>query len=540
MSLTICTISKANYNEAMDWLEERLTEYKVPKREILTAELLVEENFLRLAGASGYASSFSATLTVRKRFGEVNLRLSTKGAPYNPIVEMSETTEADEEMFSLAVLKAHREAMSYSWKRDENVISIRVHRSGSKAAIHTVTALFAGIFLGLAMKAGLDGNTLLWVGRNLFEPVASLFLNALMMVAAPMIFFSVTAGITGMSDAAEVGRMGGKLLLISVAKLAVMLGLAIWLGIGMGAMPELIAMAGNDVSSGASSVSIRDVIMGVVPKNIITPFAGNNLLQVLFLALFFGMLLAKAAERASWVRDFVEFFKRFFTDAMGVITPLMPFVVAVSMAKLMISTELSALLLFGRIIVAAHVEYVLILLVSGAFVALVGRVSPIPFLKKFQGFSVLAFSLRNSNACLPDTLQFCTDKLGMEERISMFAVPVGIQFNKMGSGSYVVMLAVLLRLTVGLPVDAEFLLSFFFAVLLMAFTFPSVPGATILVMASIFGMAGVPEAAVTLFIGIEPLLDGVRSVGNAAGNITSAFLLARLEGKADDSIYMKD
>ena len=214
--------------------------------------------------------------------------------------------------------------------------------------------------------------------------------------------------------------------------------------------------------------------------------------------------------------------------------------VAVSMAKLMMNTELSVFILYGRIIMAAFAEFLLILLVSGAFMVFVGRVSPVPFLKKFLPFGVLPFSLRSANACLPDTLKFCAEKLGIEEKLSMFAVPVGIQFNMIGSGSYVVMLAVLLRLTVGLPVDAEFLLSFFFAVLLMAFTFPSVPGATILVMASIFGVAGVPAAAVTLFIGIDPLVDGIRTVGNVAGNVVSAFLLARLEGKADETIYTKD
>ena len=74
----------------------------------------------------------------------------------------------------------------------------------------------------------------------------------------------------------------------------------------------------------------------------------------------------------------------------------------------------------------------------------------------------------------------------------------------------------------------------------MAFTFPSVPGATILVMASIFGMAGVPAGAVTLFIGIDPLVDGVRTVGNVVGNIVSGFLLARIEGKVDTSVYDAD
>ena len=76
MSLTTCVLSKANYEEAVDWLEERLAELKLPKHEILTAELLLEENFFRLAGASENAETFSAALSVRKRFGDVSLRLS--------------------------------------------------------------------------------------------------------------------------------------------------------------------------------------------------------------------------------------------------------------------------------------------------------------------------------------------------------------------------------------------------------------------------------------------------------------------------------
>lgn len=109
-----------------------------------------------------------------------------------------------------------------------------------------------------------------------------------------------------------------------------------------------------------------------------------------------------------------------------------------------------------------------------------------------------------------------------------------------GSGACVVMLALLLRQTVGLTVDAEFLFSFFFAVLLLAFTFPRVPGANILVTGSVFGMAGLPASAVTLFIGIDPLADGFRTVGNVAGTVVSTFLLERTEGKKEEAVYDAD
>ena len=88
-----------------------------------------------------------------------------------------------------------------------------------------------------------------------------------------------------------------------------------------------------------------------------------------------------------------------------------------------------------------------------------------------------------------------------------------------------------------LPLDFEFLITFFFAALMMSFTFPSVPGATVIVMTSVFGMAGVPTATVTLFFGIDPLVDGIRTVSNMVGNLSSSFLLARLEGKLDKRVY---
>ncbi len=90
----------------------------------------------------------------------------------------------------------------------------------------------------------------------------------------------------------------------------------------------------------------------------------------------------------------------------------------------------------------------------------------------------------------------------------MFSIPVGTQFNMVGCGSYIIMVALIMRLTLGLPTDTEFLISF-------------------------FEMAGIPAAAVTLFMGIDPLGDGIRTAGNVAGNIVSVFLSTKLEGKVD-------
>lgn len=133
MSAPTFNVLYTDYDAAVVWLEEQLNNLKVHDKEILRAELLLEENFYRLAATSQDRQNFSAKLVVRKRFGEIYLRLAAQGVPNNPHVEMSETSDDEAAMYSLAILKAYRDQMSYLRKQGENIVSIRVHSFGDKS-----------------------------------------------------------------------------------------------------------------------------------------------------------------------------------------------------------------------------------------------------------------------------------------------------------------------------------------------------------------------------------------------------------------------
>lgn len=540
MNLTTFTISGTNYNEAVEWMEDRLAELKVPRREILTAELLMEENFIRLAEASGDGKSFSADLAIRKRFGDVSLRLSAKGAQYNPIVELNETAEDERDMYSLAILKAHREAMSYAWKKGRNIVSIRVHKSGSKGTWTMAAALILGLLFGVLAKAFLEPATLLLIEQNLLHPVRKIIMNAMMMLVAPMIFFAVMSGFSGMSDAADIARFGGKLVLVSLAKLAVLVVVSMVVALGLGDVPELLQMLQDTAAPPSTSFSISDLLVGIVPGNLLAAFFNNNLLQVLFLACFFGALLARAGERDAWAKECVAFFHRFLMDAMGVVLPFMPLMVAASMMKLAMMTEFSALLGYGKILLVLIGSFPLCLLLSALCVMVGGRLSPFPFLKKLLKFSVIPFSIQSSNACIPHTLKFCSEQLGMDDKLSLFSIPVGIQFNRSGAAIYLACMGILMRSTLGLPMDADFLLSFFVAVFIVALSAPGMPSAEVISLAAVFDLVGIPAEASALFFPVSPIAVIVNVVCNLMGNVASSLLLARLEGKVDETIYIKD
>jgi Na+/H+-dicarboxylate symporter len=540
MAIQTRTISQESYPETVRWLEARLTEMDVPKQEILTAELLLEESFFRLADSTGDAASLSGILVLRKRFGDVDLRLSAKGMPYNPIVDMNETTDDEGEMSSLAILKAHREDMSYSWRKGENVVSIRVHKSGSKVTWAMAAALLLGLLFGVLAKAFLDPATLPLIEQNLLHPVRKIIMNALMMLVTPMIFFAIMSGFSGMSDAADIARFGGELVLVSLVKMGVLVAASMAIGIGLGDVPELLPMLQDNAAPTSDYFSVIELLVGIVPENFIAAFFHNNLLQVLFLACFFGVLLAKSGERGVWGRECVTFFHHFLTDALGVVLPFMPLMVAASMMKLAMMTEFSALLGYGKILLVLIGSFPLCLLLSALCVMVGGRLSPFPFLKKLLKFSVIPFSIQSSNACIPHTLKFCSEQLGMDDKLSLFSIPVGIQFNRSGAAIYLACMGILMRSTLGLPMDADFLLSFFVAVFIVALSVPGMPSAEVISLAAVFDLVGIPAEASALFFPVSPIAVIVNVVCNLMGNVASSLLLARLEGKVDETIYIKD
>ncbi len=111
-----------------------------------------------------------------------------------------------------------------------------------------------------------------------------------------------------MSDATDIGRMGGKLMLLSVVKLSVVLVMSIGLGLWLGAMPDLISLL-NEQSHSAAIISLKEIMINIIPSNLIAPFFNNNLLQVLFTACFLGFILAKSGDRRIPVREAIIYGK---------------------------------------------------------------------------------------------------------------------------------------------------------------------------------------------------------------------------------------
>lgn len=524
-------VTGETYGEAVRWLAEELSKTKTTPEERQTAELLFEECFSRMEEAAASAGDFSATLRLRRRWGDVSLVLSAKGEAFNPLAGPKELAEADEEeAISLSILLAHKDTISYGRKNGENIVSIKVHEASGKQTGKVFAAIALGVLAGILMKGQLGEAAAQSIDHLFLSSVQTMFMNALSMMMAPMVFFAVLSGITGISDASDVGRLGGRLISVSLAKLLVttVLGVAAGLFLFRDGMPELLPMI--PAGGASANFSLRDMVVGIVPNSLVTPFSGGSILQVLFLACLFGVMINRAGDRAMLAKELIEIMNRLCMDVLDVVVQFIPLVVFASMAKLMMSVGFDVLFSLGQVLLANVAGTVLVMLVAAAFVAAFGSMSFAAFLKEAVAFAPIPFALDSSNACIPKELALCEEKLGVSKKKAMFTLPVGIQFNMNCVGVYLILVSVLMARTVGIAFDANNLLLLLLSAFIVSFAMPGCPGSTFIGLSSIFEAIGVPVGAVALFLCIDPIVSMTNTVGNVTNNIAST-LIAGKESK---------
>jgi len=360
------------------------------------------------------------------------------------------------------------------------------------------------------------------------------------MMVPPLVFSAIVSGITNMSETADLGKIGARL----IGQSMVIMFFTTVLSVGLGYL-----LFGEDLShlavlfkgggSAAGSFSLKEMLLSIVPENLVDPFRGGNLMQILFLSIFFGIVLNSMGEKARLARELIEFMNSFCLNVMNIVIRVIPLVIFFSMSGLVFHTDISAFLALGKIVLGNAVSLPLCFGLFAAFITVYGRLSPMPYLRKMAAFAPLPFAICSSNGTLPQALKFVTEKLGVAGSLASFSLPLGIQFYKAGDCFCVVLPAVMMARVCGVPMDGEFFLSLVFSSMLIISTVPGVPGVGFIMMSSVFAAVGLPVEAVTFFLCVDPVVDMFCTTLNVSCNICSSMLLARKEGMLDEDVYRR-
>lgn len=410
--------------------------------------------------------------------------------------------------------------------------------------ICTLAGLVLGVVCGLLMQYLTDEPTIDAVDDNVITPLRDMFLNALEMMMAPVTFFAILSGVTNISDTSLLGKLGYKMVKVSLFMqlLTALLGLSLAFLLfsdDLSYMQE--GISNTEVKASAALYpSLADLFFGIVPDNLVDPFRGENILQVIFLAVFFGIVVNRLGDKARSIVRFADIMFHFSIAAMKMIVYTIPLIVFLSMTSLFANTGIESILAFGRLFGGLAVGVVLVWGVGAVTALLFGRISPAMLTKKLIALSPLVFTVPSSHARLPFVLKFCSGKLGITPSLAAFSIPVGVQLNKAGNCTYFSLVTLMMMSVYGIGMTPELFVTLLVTVCVMAISKPPVPCGGIICLSYLFSVVGVPPEAISVVICVDPITAMFNGVCNESANIVTTFTLANTNNMLDKETYYKN
>ena len=416
-----------------------------------------------------------------------------------------------------------------------------------KIIIGLVLGLLYGIF---AASQGLANFTNDWVA-----PFGKIFLNLLKLIAVPLVLSSLITGVASLSDTKKLSRIGGKTITIYVltTAVAVTIGLISVNILQPGdtvpedmktKLQETYKSAASGRMEAAEEVKDRSILqplVDMVPSNIFSSASNNrNMLQVVFVAIIVGIALIQIPKnKGKPVLDFFEGINELvikLVDNIMLIAPIGVFALIAdtitSVAGDNLNNILELLSALGYYMLAVIIGLILQMAITYTFV--LKSFSKMNLKTFYQGIApaqLLAFSTSSSGATLPVTMERCEEELGVSEEVSSFVLPLGATINMDGTALYQAVAAVFIAQTIGMDLALGAQLTIVFTAVLASIGTAAVPGAGIIMLIIILEAVGVPSAGIALILGVDRILDMMRTVTNVTGDATVAVAIHSSEGQ---------
>jgi len=416
-----------------------------------------------------------------------------------------------------------------------------------KLALHwqILLGMVAGVLVGLLMTQFDGGKEIV---QDWIKPFGKIFINALKLIAVPLILASLIKGVSDLKDISKLSAMGGRTIGIYVITtvIAVSIGLVLVNVIKPGnsisaeTRQELVQnYSGNTVKYKAEAAKQQEsgplqALVDIVPENIFGAASENkNMLQVIFFALIFGIgLILIPEEKSKPVKDFFDGFNEVILKIIDLIMLAAPYGVFALLAALVV--ESPSVDLFKALVWYAFTVILglfLMILFYNLVVWLVTKKSPSTFLKGISPAQLLAFSTSSSAATLPVTMERVTEHLGVDEEVSSFVLPIGATINMDGTSLYQAVAAVFIAQAFGMDLSLGVQLGIIVTATLASIGSAAVPGAGMVMLVIVLGQAGIPEAGLALIFAIDRPLDMMRTTVNVTGDASVSMIVAKSLGK---------
>jgi Na+/H+-dicarboxylate symporter len=404
--------------------------------------------------------------------------------------------------------------------------------------VRILIGMAAGVLVGLAVQGFTSDDH--WIQtvliQDVFDAGGKVFIASLRLMVVPLVLVSLVCGSSSLADGASMGRLGGKSIGLYLFTTAVAISLA--LGLALFISPGEGGSASQAVEyTPRPSPGLKETFLNIFPTNPVQAMADGNMLQIIVFALLLGTALGRSGDAGQRIRSLFEDLNGVLMRLIVMLISLAPFGVFFLMAKLFSEVGWRDIIELGKYF--ATVILALVLHASVVYPALLlwlAKTNPLKFYRKMREPMLFAFSTSSSGATLPVTLRTVEKKLGVDNSIASFSVPLGATINMDGTaimqGVATVFIAQYFHVDL---VFTDYLMVILTATMASVGT-AAVPGVGLIMLTMVLTQVGLPVEGIALIIGVDRLLDMTRTAVNVAGDATVATIVAHSEKKLDRSV----
>lgn len=395
-------------------------------------------------------------------------------------------------------------------------------------------AIFLSLILGVVVG---------WLAPGFaqkLQPLATVFLNMVKMIIAPLLFATLVVGIAGHGDAKSIGKIGIKTLIYFeiVTTLALIIGLVVGNvfkpgeGFGLSANQSAIDMVQQMTHTASTHHSVGQMLIDVFPASVVQSMAEGNLLQIVVFSIFFALAICAVGQKAKPILDVLNSLADIMFKFTEYVMYFAPIGIFGAIASTVGANGIGILKSYGKIIFSLYFALILFVVIVLFIACKIVRISFRGLIKAIKEPALLAFSTASSEAALPKAMEIM-EKFGVPRNIVGFVMPTGYTFNLDGSTLYLALGVLFSTQLVGIHLSFEQQIMIMLALMLTSKGVAAIPRVSLVVMAGTLASFNYSILGVAILLGIDQILDMGRTTVNLIGNCVATVVIARWENEFD-------
>ncbi len=396
-----------------------------------------------------------------------------------------------------------------------------------------IFAMIFGVLFGIILNLFIQDNSLPnFLVLNFLNVVSDLFISALKLIIIPLIFFSIVCGIISLSDDISISRLGIKTLSLYILTTVIAISLGLFVSSFINYGPML-----SDLDN-IIPVDKLEPKVNIFPDNIFKSLTEGNIIHLLIFSVLIGISASRVKNN---IQTFINYFHNFndvINELVKIIISFTPVAVFCILSKTFATQGLETLMpLMSYFLTVVFVLLIHFFVTFSLLLKFFTKLNPLKFYRNIRDVIIFSFSTSSSSASIPFTLKTADKKCGVDKSIGTFTIPLGATINMDGTAIMQGCATFFLANMYGIDLGIYEIVTIVITATIASIGTAGIPSAGIIMLTVIFSQIGIPLEGITLLLGVDRLLDMIRTSINVSGDLCISCIVADSENRIDYEIY---